>query len=133
MIIILGKIPKETKKSDVIHFFSPALKTGLFKKPGEIKQIKMPIMKDEKTKLFSYYSLVFIEPNEVAKQAIKKLNRKFFNGNYITVREFHHRSALNDRRVNVKEWRNPKVTARKADRRQANLKVRSSSLVSFSN
>jgi RNA recognition motif-containing protein len=133
MIIILGKIPKETKKSDIVHFFSPALKTGLFKKTGEIKQIKMPVLKDERTNLFSYYSLVFIEPNEVAIKAIKKLNRKFFNGNYITVREFQHRNALNDRRVNVKEWSNPKISARVADRRQANLKVPSSSLVSFSN
>jgi RNA recognition motif-containing protein len=133
MIIILGKIPKETKKSDIVQFFSPALKMGLFKKPGEIKQIKMPILKDERTNLFSYYSLVFIEPNEIAIKAIKKLNRKFFNGNYITVREFHHRSALNERRVDVKEWSNPKITARVADRRQASLKVRSSSLVSFSN
>jgi len=133
MIIILGKIPKETKKKDIVHFFSPALKAGLFKKPGEIKQIKMPILKDEKTNLFSYYGLVFIEPNEIALKAIQKLNRKFFNGNYITVREFHHRSALNERRVDVKEWSNPKITARVADRRQANLKVRSSSLVSFSN
>jgi hypothetical protein len=93
----------------------------------------MPILKDEKTNLFSYYGLVFIEPNEIALKAIQKLNRKFFNGNYITVREFHHRSALNERRVDVKEWSNPKITARVADRRQANLKVRSSSLVSFSN
>lgn len=134
MIIILEKIPETTKKKDIVNFFSPVLKRSIFQKSGKIKQVKLPVLKDNKTNLLSFYGLVFIEPHETAVRAIKKLNRKFFNGKYIAVREYIHRSDLNDRRrVSTKEWNDTHITKRKADRRQANLKVRRSSLVSYSN
>ena len=132
MIIILGQIPEKTKKNDIINFFSPVLKRSIFQKPGEIKQIKLPVLKDAKTNSSSFYGLVSIEPKETAIRAIKKLNRKFFNGKYVAVREYMQRSDLNDRRVMVQELNEQNISKRIADRRQANLKVRTSSVISYS-
>jgi RNA recognition motif-containing protein len=132
MIIILEQIPERTKKSDIVNFFSPVLRRSLFQKPGKIKQIKIPVLKDSTTNLVAFYGLVFIEPRETALRAIKKLNRKFFVGKHIAVREYIHRSDLNDRRKNAPEWNNKHLSKRIADRRKANLKVRSSASISYS-
>ena len=124
MMIILGQIPEKTKKRDISYFFSTALKRGLFQKPGKINQIQLPYIKHERTKLLTYYGIVNIEPREAALRAIKKCNRKYFNGRYITVREYVDRSELNDRRTNTQDWDKFDRSQRIADRREGGLKTR---------
>lgn len=132
MIIILERIPKTTNKSDIENFLSPAVKGKIFQKPGKIEEIKISILKNTKNHLLDHYGLVFIDSDEAAVRTIKKLNRKVFNGKHISVREYHHRSWQNDRRINSLKWDNNLISKRKSDRRQFNLKVRKSHAVSFS-
>jgi RNA recognition motif-containing protein len=123
MIVMLRRIPANTKKHDVFDFIEPALKGGLLKKSGRIEDINILIFKDTQTMVMEYHCLVTIDSNAVAYRVIKKLNRKPFKGKRITVREYFPRSWHNDPRINQHEWNEELVDKRQADRRRPKLEV----------
>lgn len=122
MIIILKRIPEQTKKRDIVEFFKPALKGKFFQKSGMIESIKILVLQDSITKALEYHGLVSFDSDEVAKRVEKKFNRKFFLGKYIAINEYHRRSWENDPRVSSHGWDGE--TKRKKDRRRESLKER---------
>ncbi len=130
MIIILERIPEKTRESEVEDFFSTVVKGKIYQKSGKIEQIKISILNDNKKHLLVFYALVIIDSDEAAARVIKRLNRKVFNGKRISVREYYLRSWRNDRRTQKQDGQ--LVSKRKGDRRLLNLKVRKSSIVSYS-
>jgi hypothetical protein len=99
MIILLSKIPADTQKEDIDAYLRPVVRGPFYFKKGTIKSIKLFILKDKQLNELEHYGLVKIEPDEVAERTIKKLNRKFFKGKRIAVREYAcTRIWQNDRR-----------------------------------
>lgn len=121
MIIILKKIPAHTRSQEIEDFVRPAIKGGLFSKSGRIESISILVQQDAQTHEIEYHGLVRIMPDDIAKRAIKKLNRKRLNGRHIAVFEYQHRRWQNDRRIRNQneELRNKRLS----DRRRRYLEV----------
>lgn len=122
MIIILKRIPENTKNADIIEYLRPVIKGKIFQKTGVIKQVRIKALKDPQTHIIEIYGLVVIDSDEVANRVIKKLNRKVFKGKNIAVSEFHIRSWQIDRRILQdlpdKDFKSKRVV----DRRRFSLK-----------
>ena len=132
MIIILRRIPENTKKSELIEFISPALKGGILKKTGHIEYIKILTLKDTQRNTIEYHGLVTIDSDAAAKRAIKQLNRKPFKNRNITVREYFYRSWHNDPRVNMGQWNDELKEKRKGNRRRPRLEIVTEESIKFS-
>lgn len=131
MIIILRRIPQNTKESEIIEFISPVLKGGLLKKTGHIENVKILVLKDNQRGTIEYHGLVTIDPDSAANRVIKKLNRKLFKNRIIMVREYFYRSWHNDPRVNMHQWNEELDDKRKKNRRRARLEVITEESVKF--
>jgi len=122
MIIILKRIPENTKKAEIIEYLSPVIKGKIFQKTGVIEQVQIKVFKDPQTHNLEFYGLVVIDYDEVAERVIKKINRKVFKGKNIAVSEFHIRSWQIDRRILQdlpdKDFKSKRVV----DRRRFSLK-----------
>ncbi|MGR9115712.1 MAG: hypothetical protein ACU85E_08095 [Gammaproteobacteria bacterium] len=121
MHIILVRIPAETTKNDIIHFFEPVLKKGFFVRKGIIEHIEIKIIHDSSLNAMEFHGLVKIKPDVVALKAIKKLNRKVINGKHIAVREYHFRNWQNDPRLKPLPTNLKFRDRRKEDRRRNHL------------
>ncbi|MCF6203686.1 MAG: RNA-binding protein [Methylococcaceae bacterium] len=131
MIIILKRIPENTKKADIIEYLDPVIKGKIFQKTGVIEQVQIKALKDPQTHTIEFYGLVVIDYDEVADRVIKKFNRKVFKGKNIAVSEFHIRSWQNDRRILQdlpdKNFKSKRVV----DRRRFSLKEKKTSIGSY--
>ena len=123
MIVFLRRIPADTNKYEILHFIRPALRSHIFSKKGEIKNIKVFAITDTEKNTVEYHGLVRIEPEAVAEKVIKKLNRQTINGKNIAVREYHLRNWHNDPRLKLKNARLSFPDRRKADRRRKKIRV----------
>ena len=121
MIVFLRNIPATTSYDDIANFIEPALKGGFLRKDGDIERVQMLIIRDPRKNILEHHGLVRIEPENIAKKAIAKLHRKHFLGRPIEVREYHHRSWHNDRRVYKLPSNYVLVDERKADRRRSEI------------
>lgn len=121
MIVFLRNIPSTTRYDDIFRFVEPGLKGGLLRKSGRIERVQMLVIKDPKKESLEFHGLVRVEPDNVAMKMIAKLHRKPFLGRPIEVREYHHRSWHNDRRVYKLPQNYVLLCERKGDRRRANL------------
>ncbi len=133
MILILKRIPENTKSSEIVDYFAPIVKGKIFQKTGHINHVKMLVSKDSNTYSTEFHALVYIEPDEVAHRVIKKFNRKVFKGKNIAVIEYKNRSWHNDRRI--KSLTTPQKNQRfkrEFDRRESELKEKGIRLVNFS-
>lgn len=119
MIVILKRIPGNTRKIDVINYLTPSIKGKIFQKSGFIESIEIEALKDPQTNTMEYHAVVTISCDEVALRVIKKLNRKVFKRKNIAVTEYHHRSWEKDPRKH--QYKIIKLK-RKFDRRRYNLK-----------
>ncbi len=132
MMILLRRIPANTKKGHVVDFIDPFLKGGILQKPGRIENIKILVLKSDEMNGIEYHGIVTIDSDVVAKRLIKKLNGKAIKGKHIVVREYHHRLWQNDPRVNIQEWSEESATTRTANRRRSILKKEGNTSVEFS-
>jgi RNA recognition motif-containing protein len=124
MVIILSKLPAGTKKEDIADYVRPVIRGVFYLKKGHIRAINILVLKDKQLNGFEYYGLVRIEPDEVAKRAIKKLNRKPFKGKRIAVREYtYKRLWQNDRRHNDAVCILDGKDRRRFDRRRDQLEI----------
>jgi hypothetical protein len=118
MIIFFSRIPAETEHADIIEFIGPAIKGGIFKKTGLIKDINIMILKDILLDKLEYHALITIEPDEVAERISLKLNRKPINGKHIAVRGFVSRGWRTDLRINTQQINTNFKNRRIGDRRR---------------
>lgn len=132
MIIILKRIPGNTRKKDIIEYLAPVLKGKVFQKPGVIEKIQMLALKNPQTEDVDLYGVVYIDSDEAAKRVIKKFNRKVFKGKNIAISEYVNRSWHNDSRLNSIEPSDAQQSKRKFDRRRASLQKIKALSVSFS-
>lgn len=124
MVIILSKIPAGTKKEDIADYVRPVVRGVFYLKKGHIRAINVLVMKDKQLDGSEYYGLLRIEPDEVAKRVIKKLNRKPFKGKQIAVREYtYKRIWQNDRRHNDAVCMLDGKDRRRFDRRRNQLEI----------
>lgn len=98
MILILKKISPSTRVVDIEEFIEPTLRGGFFRRSGRIISINIQMARLIDSHAEEYQALVNIEPEAVAKRAIRILNRKRCNGKPINVGEYHRRLYHNDRR-----------------------------------
>lgn len=132
MIIILRRIPQDSKKQEVIEFLDPILKGKIFQKPGQIEHIKILRLKNTQTKEIEVHAIVSIDSDKLAQKAILKLNRKVFNGKHIAVSEYFYRSWHKDSRSNVYQWNKELMEKRKGERRRSTLEEITKSSTTFS-
>jgi len=123
MILILRRIPENTKKHEIIDFLAPVLKGSLLKKEGRIESVKILILKDVVNDSIEYHGLVTIDSDAAAKRVIKQLNRKPFKNKNIAVREYFFRSWHNDPRINMGQWNEELENKRQGNRRRTRLEV----------
>ena len=100
MIIFLRNIPVNTRYKDITNFIEPALKGGLFSRPGKITKVEILPMKDIRFKSEEFHALVTVEPDSAGYRALKILKGKRFKDKLILVRQFIHRNWRNDMRQN---------------------------------
>lgn len=122
MIVILKRIPSNTRKTDIINHLTPSIKGKIFQKSGFIESVEIKALKDPQTKTMEHHAIVVISCDEVALRVIKKLNRKVFKRKNIAVTKYHHRSWKNDPRKYQFEMDKKIKLKRKFDRRRYNLK-----------
>jgi len=132
MIIILRRIPENTKESEIIMFVSPILKGNFLKKTGHIEYIKILTLKDTQRNTIEHHGLVTIDSDAAAKRVIKQLNRKPLKNKNITIREYFYRSWHNDPRVNMGQWNEELENKRKGSRRRARLEIVTEESIKFS-
>lgn len=119
MNIFLRRIPANTQQSEISEFVSPILKSGLFKKAGQIVNIEILALRDVRLDSIEYHGLVTLESDWSVKQAITRLKNRRLNGRYITVRPYFHRSWDNDPRKHQNPAENAGfIEKRRGDRRR---------------
>lgn len=99
MLLILKRMSPSTLIPDIEVFVAPALKGGLFAKPGKVENITVQTLKENKTAITEFNALIRVKPIAAGKRIIKLLNRKALNGKPINISEFHFRLRDNDRRI----------------------------------
>ena len=124
MIIILMNVPVSTGNKDIEDFIRPAIKGGLLRKRGHIEKISILGLKDTQTNEIQYHGLVTITPDSVAKQALKKLNKKRISGRHIHVREYQIRHWHNDPRITRIDQIKKSTNRRRGDRRLRHVEVK---------
>ena len=118
MIIFLRNIPSNTRYKDISAFVEPALKGGLFGRPGKITKIELLPLKDARLKSEEFHALVTVEPDGVGFRALKLLKGKRFKDKLIVVRQFVHRNWHNDSRHNHQPLPSNVLERRLFDRRR---------------
>ena len=119
MIIFIRKIPANTKLSELIAFIEPAVKGGLFRKGGVIRDARILALRDLRLRTLEFHGLVTIEPDKAALRAIKKLKGKRFKGKFVVIRQYFQRDWHNDPRNQSHVARNPNGLERRiTDRRR---------------
>lgn len=120
MILILKRINPTTLVQDIESFIKPALKGGLFVKPGNLEKINIQMLQAANHDKPEFHALVRIEPDAVGQRVIKQLNRKPLNGKPINVLEYFLRFRENDRR---NKQLNKHDDRRRQDRRRSDLQI----------
>lgn len=115
MIIFLRRIPAATTLSDLLDFVRPAIKGGLFRKPGRIVAVSILELQDKRFRALEFHGLINVEPDVAAVHAIKRLKGRRFKGKLVAVRQYVQRDWHNDPRQN----HNITVTQHLSDRRKA--------------
>lgn len=99
MMVFFRNIHKDTVRSEIIDFITPAIKGGFFKAKGEIKSVRILGLREKNFNSFEYHALAAIEPDTVALRAIRKLHGQLFKGKRIAVRQYYIRNTRNDKRA----------------------------------
>jgi hypothetical protein len=121
MIIILKRIPKHTRKADIIQHLAPVLKGGLLKPSGSIESVNILGLRNSHTNNIEIHALVSIDSDKAAARVIKKLNRKELKGKNIGIAEYQNRSWQNDPRLNTEDPEPDLESKRATNRRHAKL------------
>jgi len=98
MNIFLRRIPANTQHVEISEFVSPVLKTGFFKKAGQILNIEILALRDKRHDSIEYHGLVTLDSEWSVKRAVNGLKNRRLNGRYVLVRPYYHRSWDNDPR-----------------------------------
>jgi RNA recognition motif-containing protein len=126
MFIFIRGISKNTKKSELGDFISPALVSRFHFIHGKVLNVEILMLEDKKTKLTEFHGLVNVDSDRAGRQAIKRLNGKMFKGHRVVVREYVDRAWQNDRRSNHMAVSDiPGKGNRRCDRRRHMLVVES--------
>ncbi len=120
MLLILKRMSPSTLIPDIEVFVAPALKGGLFAKPGKVENITVQTLKENQAALAEFNALVRVNPNAAGKRIIKLLNRKALKGKPINISEFHFRLRNNDRRIKGNQHLENR---RRGDRRRMGLVI----------
>ena len=118
MIIFLRKIPANTKLGEITDFITPALKGGLFRKPGKIIKMDILTLHDIRLNTMEFHGLVTVEPDSAGFRAIKILKGRRFKDKLIIVRQYFQRNWQNDPRQNYQTTDTAFIEKRKTDRRR---------------
>lgn len=120
MNIFLRRIPANTKHIEISEFVTPALNNGFFKKPSRILNIEILALRDIRVDSIEYHGLVTLDSEWAVKRAVNGLRNRRFNGRYVVVRPYYHRSWSNDPRQQDQSINNNPgfVEKRHGDRRR---------------
>jgi RNA recognition motif-containing protein len=123
MDIFIGNISAKMTAYDLRRLFNSVigdLSGGfLFWRKSEPTQLSFKIIEKHGEESHYRYGLATVEPDEIARECIDKVNNQFFDSQPIVVREYYQRSYMNERRAinwRDKPWHGPE--RRVMDRRQ---------------
>lgn len=97
MMLIFKRISEGTGVPDIEAFVAPALKGGWFRKSGRLQSVVIQMHRETETAGREYHAVVWVEPDQVARRVIKRLNRKPLNGKPVEIAEMKVRHHSNDR------------------------------------
>lgn len=120
MNILLPKIAAITTRADIYEFVAPALKNGLFRKPGRILNIDILALRDLQTSRVEHHGLVALDSQKSQQNSLHRLQNKLLNGKAIQVRPYYYRSWYNDPRQHDMPLNSSGAEKRQSDRRRGN-------------
>ena len=128
MWIFISRLPKDTKRKDVVQFVNRALKPGWLMLPlatrARLTRCELMQIVDRDNGISELHGLAEIEPGKMVPGIIERLNGSQLNGKTLGVHQYRHRSPNKDRRTPA--WRMGSGAAgerRKVDRRRAHLNI----------
>ena len=121
MNIFLRRIPANTQHEEISEFVSPVLKGGFFSKAGQIINIEILALRDNRLGSVEYHGLVTLDSEWSVKRAVLGLKSRRLNGRYVLVRPYYHRSWQNDpRKFKANASNTAYIEKRHGDRRRGN-------------
>lgn len=96
LTLFLRNIPEESRINEISKFVAPALKGGLFNKPGKILKIDILTLRDVYSNTTEFHAVVKVDNTAAGRRAIKKLHGQRFKNKRIEVREYIKRDWQNN-------------------------------------
>lgn len=118
MNIFLSNINTTTTRADIYEFVAPALKNGLFRKPGRIMNIDILALRDLETSNIEYHGLVALDSQKTLQNSVHRLQSSTLNGKAISIKPYYYRSWYNDPRQHDMPPSSNYVEKRTGDRRR---------------
>ncbi len=108
MELFIGNIPKDVTSYELRRFvngiFEQNRKGMLFWRKKMPDSMSFKIIEKQTASEIYHYAIATISPLEVAEECIELLDKQFFRGEPLEVREYVRRSYMNERRA--VNWRN---------------------------
>lgn len=124
MWIFISRLPRETKRKDVLHFVNQALKPGWLLLPlttrAHISRCELMQIVDRDTGDRELHGLAEIEPCRMVPGVIERLNSTLFQDTPLLAHQYCHRSPNKDRRIKNDKTAKEK---RNQDRRRLHLSI----------
>jgi RNA recognition motif-containing protein len=95
---------------------------GLFRRRDNQERERFRVVIEQKNGVTFHYGRVTLEPDDMARIAIERLNGSNYRGNVLVVREWQTRAYQNDRRAlnwRTKPWN--KLERRRIERRESSV------------
>ncbi|MBU0499674.1 MAG: RNA-binding protein [Gammaproteobacteria bacterium] len=126
MEILFSHIPSDTTPDDLYHFVQKEVRHWWlpFGKPL-ILGCEILEVYDEESREYEYHGVVRFDDPVAAERAIRRLNGKIFNAQYVRAREFSRRSPGDRRFIDEDPFPTPMDERRKPlDRRRPALQIK---------
>lgn len=133
MYMIVKYLPKSMAIDDLVDGLQPLLKSGLFRKTGQIKAIKFIALVNKERRIIERHALVRLCSEPVRLRLIRAFNKSEIKKQLQFSREHNCSKELIASNYTVRSWRNdrrlnanlqpPEVNRRQFDRRRPGLSV----------
>lgn len=96
LTLFLRNIPEQSRINEISKFVAPALKGGLFSKPGKILKIDIFTLRDVSSNTTEFHAVIKVDNAAAGRRAIKKLHGRRFKNKSIEAREYIKRDWQNN-------------------------------------
>lgn len=131
MDIYIGRLNANTTKAELLSFLAPCLRrprllSWLPRSKNSRPVVRMRLYEVlTPARIREAFAVVSVTPDALAHKIIHALDGKKAHGNSVVVREYHHRAANHDRRINI-GWRDrpaPRGVEHRGNDRRRRLEI----------